>query len=259
MASVLTKNSGLSGRYRFDVLNPAPIVFLPQNTTGVAASLTFTSGVQTMTLATGTNTLGNGRTSKFFLAQPSALDFTITGAGSPHTITFNYEITGFDHFGEPIIDVGSKTDIADATHDVVCRTYRVFSVITSVKVQRTDSVGGTYAVECGINTATGSLTAIRPLPIKLASSTAIAGIVLITPGGVTYTNWPTGELKAVGGYVGLTTEDTAFTVNNSKGWTPKKLAQVGCAQYQFTGLRYTSAVPTPQAKFILTPDALAGT
>ena len=261
MASVLTKNSGLSCRYKFDVLNPAPVIFLPENTSGVAASLTLSASWQAMTLPTGPNTLGIGRVSKFFLAQPSALDFTVTGAGTPAQVAFDYEISGLDHFGEPISDIGSKVvpGSPDATHDVVCRTYRVFSVINSISVRRTDAIGGTYSVQCGVSTATGPLAMVRPLPLKLNSSTSIAGIVLVTPGGVTYGSWATCEVKAVNGYVGLTSEDTPFTVNNAKGWTPRRLAQVGCAQYSFSGLRYTSALPTPQARFILTADALVGT
>lgn len=260
MASVLTKNSSLSCRYRHDVLNAPPIYFLPEVTNGISTSLTFTSGWQAMPMqANNVQTLnGNMRAGKFFMAQPSAVDFTVAGT-NPHLVTYEYEITGVDHFGEPIVDVGAKTDILDATNDVVCRTYRVFSVINGINVRRTDATGGTQTITCGINTAVGVNQVARGLPLKLTSSTSIAGVVMLDPGGVTYAGWPTGAVKPVSGYVGFTTEDTPLSFNNSKGWTPRKLAQVGVFVYGFNQLRYTSALPAPVAKVMLTPDALSGT
>jgi hypothetical protein len=232
MASVLTKNSGLSGRYKFDVLN-STIQQLPGDVVaGCATQLTLNTtagGQQAMTIATvGTfNAAGLQLAGKFTAVTPFNPCFVVSSA----TVTFNYVIEGWDHFGEPIQEVGGKT----STTVTVARTWRVFSAIKSIVITRTDAGGGAPTLDCGTNcsvTIDGANTVwVRPLPFKVPTAQVLAGCQLLSSGAWTVPgNWSLMQTKTVVGGAGQTNQsDVAFTTNNPYGWTPNRLAREGLA------------------------------
>jgi hypothetical protein len=261
MASVLTKNSGLSGRYKFDVLN-GTIQQLPGDVTaGCATQLTLsaTAGVpQSMTIATSAtfNATGLQVGGKFTAVTPFNPCFTVSSA----TVTFNYVIEGWDHFGDAIQEVGGKT----STTVTVARTWRVFSSIKSIVITRTDAGGGTPTLDCGTNSVVEIGTAntpwVRALPFKVSTSQVLGGCQLVGLGAWTApANWALMVSKAVVGGAGLANQaDTAFTSNNPYNWTPNRLAREGLAVVLSNG--YTVAAgATPTWRWFWTRDAVEGT
>lgn len=261
MASVLTKNSGLSGRYKYDVLN-GQIQQLPSEVAaGCATQLTLSASAgvqQTMTIATAATLNGNGLqvVGRFTAVTPFNPCFTVSVA----TTTFNYVIEGWDHFGDPIQEVGGKTSTTLTVH----RCWRVFSAIKSITVTRTDANAGTPTLDCGTNftveTAAANTVWVRPLPFKVATSQVLGGCQLLSVGAWTApANWAINVCKTVVGGAGQTTQaDVAFTVNNPYGWTPNRLAREGLAVVLSNG--YTVAAgATPTWRWFWTNAAVDNT
>lgn len=230
MASVLTKNGSLSGRYRYDVLNNVLQMNPPDVAAACASQLTLNAAAgtaQSMTIASvaALTTAGIQVGGKFTAVTP----FNPTFKTSVATATFTYVVDGWDHFGDPIQEVGAKTSAAVSA----ARCWRVFSAIKSIVITRTDAVGGTPTVDCGsdctTSTAGTNTVWVRPLPFKLASANYIVGTQMVSPGGWTVpSNWAINVIKGAGGGAGsIGTADTAYTVNNPYGWTPNRLAREG--------------------------------
>ena len=232
MASVLTKNGSLSGRYRYDVLNSV-LQVLPADVAAACASqltLSATAGVpQSMTISSSyaATFAGIQMNGKFTAVTP----FNPTFKTSVATTTFTYVVDGWDHFGDPIQEVGAKT----STTLSGARCWRVFSAIKSIVITRTDAVGGTPTVDCGsdcttVTDATAANTVwVRPLPFKLASANYIVGTQLVSAGAWTVPgSFAVNQIKAASGGVGTpSAADTPYTVNNPYGWTPNRLAREG--------------------------------
>ena len=230
MASVLTKNSGLSGRYRYDVLNNVLQMAPPDVAAACASQLGFNAAAgvpQSMTIASAAtfSTVGIQVGGRFTAVTP----FNPTFVTSAAAVTFTYVIDGWDHFGDPIQEVGAKT----SNTVTAARCWRVFSAIKSIVVTRTDTGGGTPTLDCGSDhtTATAGTNTVwvRPLPFKLPTANYIIGTQLVSAGGWTVpTNWAVNTIKGAGGGAGTpSTADTAYTVNNPYGWTPNRLAREG--------------------------------
>ena len=269
MASVLFKNTGGGLGYKFQNLY-GPFLHLPPDAAdGICPNLTMNAlpgEWQSMPLQAANTRTEQGTslsTSRFVLSMPMAPAFF----KSVGTLTFEYEISGIDHFGEAIQSVGA---ITSAGANVGGRTFRVFSEITSVRVRRTDVVGSTPTLSLGFmsNAGTGANpTMVFPLPAKLETSKSILGVRVVNAAGLTLgTGWEVNTIVgALGGLLQGSTgaftgigADSALFPNNTY-WTPNRLAQVGCLCVSRPV--YVNAVAnaeTPQVRVLVNATAMTG-
>jgi len=271
MASVLFKNTGGGLGYKFQNLY-GPFLHLPPDAAdGICPNLTMnaTAGEwQDMPLQAANTRTEHGTSlsaSRFVLAAPMAPAFF----KSVGTLTFQYEISGIDHFGEAIQSAGA---ITTATTNVGGRTFRVFSEITSVRVRRTDSVGSTPTLSLGFmsNAAAGTtnqVTMVLPLPAKLETSKSILGVRVVNAAGLTLgTGWEVNTIVgALGGLLQGSTgafsgvgPDSTLTTNNTY-WTPNRLAQVGClCVSRPVYVNAAANAETPQVRVLVNATAMTG-
>lgn len=263
MASVLIKNSPAKSVIRYQMATDSLYAFPIENLYGVtsatgagAAGESMSSAWQTLTFTTAANALGLKVGSQFIFGTPTVPDFTV-GAGDA---TFDFEITGWDHFGEPIVETGSKVQ----TSVVVCRCYRAFSVITSVRVRQT---GGTATtVSLGHNQTTTNHTIKRiPLPYRLSSSVYAQGIQIATIGGQTIGAGlaANAHSQIIGGASDTANADSITAVtsvlvglrDNARLWTPNRLAQVGVAAVVMGNYTSVAAGAPVMLRRLMTPSA----
>lgn len=258
MASVLQKNASLLSGYRTYLSSNGlqfirPVQDVDAISTGVTGGNLAVGQRLLMVQAGGAACeIGAYQGTIFYCAYPFAPDFTLGTAAD----TFSYEINGWDHFGNPIQEVGSKTNGATQM-----RCFRVFSAISSVFVT---GITGTGTLTLGFSYAvtTGASQRKWPLPFALDRSTLVVGCQTLSVGGQTAPSSPDqrgGQTLVTTGGKGTATEDTVLAQNNAAQWTPRKLAQVGVAVTTegvwTAGAQYTQP---PTMRWVLTPEALFG-
>jgi|688.fasta_scaffold02209_11 hypothetical protein len=236
MASVLFKNTGGGQAYKASNLYGPIYELPPDEAQGICPTFTM-ANVPTGEIgpwtnvplqASGTNNqLGFHLTGKIVLSRPMAPMFI----KSATAVTFNYEIDGFDHFGDPIQSNGT---IGAAT--LGGRTFRIFSVVTAVRVQRTDTTAGSATINVGYesNVASGNgAVMVLPLPVKLDSPSYLMGLQLIDAAGLTLTTAGGYAVNTIVLAAGAPTNTVVPTsallpaANNVVGWTAAKLAPLG--------------------------------
>lgn len=273
MASVLFKNTGGGQAYKASNLYGPIYELPPDEAAGICPTFTMANvptgeiGPWTnvpLQASTTNNQLGYGLTGKFVLSRPMAPMFIKSAVD----LTFNYEIDGFDHFGDPIQSNGT---VANATA-LGARTFRIFSVVTAVRVQRTDTTAGTATITVGYSSSTGVGTAspslVLPLPVKLDSPSYLVGLQVIDAAGLTI-GGAAGVVWTVNNIVvanGSPTSGVAPTVvlplaaNNVAGWTAAKLAPLGVMA--ITRGTYTNAAAnavTPRYRPVFIADLVKTT
>lgn len=268
MASVLFKNTGGGLGYKFQSLYGPYLHLPPDAADGICPNLTMNAAAgewQSMPLLSAATRTEHGTafsSTRFMLASPMAPAFFKSTNG----LTFDYEIEGRDHFGDPIQSVGSILSVNGPGG----RTWRVFSEINAVRVRRTDSGGGTPTLSLGFMsgaTAGTNMTLVLPLPTKLETSRSVLGLRLVNAAGLTLNSPPGWEVNsitgALGGLLQASTTITAFgpdsvLTSNNTYWTPNRLAQVGL----FCVARgiYTNAgpnQPTPEVRVLVNPATMS--
>jgi len=269
MASVLFKNTGGGLGYKFQNLY-GPFLHLPPDAAdGICPNLTMNAAAgewQSMPLQAANTRTEHGTsvsTSRFVLSNPMAPAFF----KSVGTLTFDYEISGVDHFGEEIQSAGA---ITSAGGNVGGRTFRVFSEITSVRVRRTDAVGSTPTLSLGFmsNAGTGTNpTLVLPLPAKLDNSKYILGVRVVNAAGLTLlTGWEVNTIVgALGGLLQGSTgafstvgPDSTLFPNNTY-WTPNRLARVGClCVSRPLYVNAAANTETPRVRVLVNATAMTG-
>jgi len=268
MASVLFKNTGGGLGYKFQSLYGPYLHLPPDAADGICPNLTMNAAAgewQSMPLQSAATRTEHGTSfssTRFMLASPMAPAFF----KSVNTLTFDYEIEGRDHFGDPIQSVGSISSVNGPGG----RTWRVFSEINAVRVRRTDAGGGTPTLSLGFmsNALAGTnvtMTLVLPLPTKLETSRSVLGLRVVDNATLTLgTGWEVNSITgAVGGLLQASTAfptagpDTVLTTNNTY-WTPNRLAQVGL----FAVARgvYVNALAnslTPEVRVLVNPATMS--
>lgn len=268
MASVLFKNTGGGLGYKFQSLYGPYLHLPPDAADGICPNLTMNAAAgewQSMPLQSVNTRTEHGTSfssTRFMLASPMAPAFF----KSANTLTFDYEIEGRDHFGDPIQSVGSI--LSNAGGATGGRTWRVFSEINAVRVRRVDAGGGTPTLSLGFmsNAGTGTNpTLVLPLPTKLETSRSVLGLRVVNAAGLTLgSGWEVNSITgALGGLLQASTAipsfgpDSVLTSNNTY-WTPNRLAQVGL--FAVARATYTNALAnalTPEVRVLVNPATMS--
>jgi hypothetical protein len=196
----------------------------------------------------------------FYANYPFAPDFTCPTA----TDVFQYEINGWDHYGNPIQELGTKN--GTGANSLRARAWRVFSAISSIYVTLTTA--GPVNIEVGMSylvSAVNHASRRYPLPFALDKSIYAAKVVTVDVGGQTAPSTPTNQLQnqginVLGGALDPTTADTVFAQQNTGLWTPNRLAAVGVVTCNESTAWTAGAANTAPSvmKIMLTPNALIG-
>ncbi len=257
MTSVLTKNADRGSAYK-GLLSSGSLDFTRpiQDVDGISSGVTggnLVIGTRTLMVQAsggGLTELGSYQGTIFYCAVPFVPDFVLGTGGD----TFSYEINGWDHFGEPIQEVGIKSNSASQM-----RCFRVFSAISSVYVT---GITGTGTLTMGFSYVVGAASSQRrwPLPYKLDESTYLLRCHTLSAGGQTPHSAQLAGLSilAVGGAGDAANAEVVLAQNNTAAsWTPKKLAQLGIG-VNTEGVWTAGAANTAPAtiRWILTPSAV---
>jgi hypothetical protein len=262
MASVLWKNTGGGEFYQSRCVYGPIQEMLNDDAQGVGTNLTLntTAGSwQTMVLQTAATQHGSPvNTGLFVLSTPSSLDLIPSAA----TTTFDYEISGIDHFGDDLVLYGTKGGTSAANGGNKARTMRAFSAVKSVRIRRTDATAGTPTVSLGYAAATGGGTnshTLLPLPCKLADASAIIGIQILDIKGLTITGSTNRVITAAyGGALDSANADTVLLASlNTGGATANILARAGMGAItlaSYTNVLANAAPPT--YRWVIDPQVM---
>lgn len=269
MASVLFKNTGGGLGYKFQSLYGPYLHLPPDAADGICPNLTMNAAAgewQSMPLSSAPTRTEHGTafsSTRFMLASPMAPAFFKGTNG----LTFDYEIEGRDHFGDPIQSVGSILSVNGPGG----RTWRVFSEINAVRVRRTDSGGGTPTLSLGFMSGAlagtnTTMTLVLPLPTKLETSKSVLGLRVVNAAGLTLgAGWEVNSITgALGGLLQASTAIPAFgpdsvLTSNNTYWTPNRLAQVGLfcvARGTYTNASPANS-PTPEVRVLVNPATMS--
>lgn len=260
MASVLFKNAPAYSAYS-GLFTETFFIRPPQDVDGICPAVSCAQNVRTLapfiTAGTATATeLGTNIGGIFYANYPFAPDFTCAA----DTNVFSFEINGWDHYGNPIQELGTKN--GTATNNVRARAWRVFSAISSVYITLTSA--GPVNIEVGFSylaTAAAHQSRRYPLPFALQRSSYAAKVVTVDIGGQTA---PAAQLQNVGvnvlgGALDTAAADTVFALQNTGLWTPNRLAQVGVVTVNETAWTAGAANTAPSTlRVMLTPNAIVG-
>ena len=256
MASVLTKTADSGSVYKSLLASGSleftrPIQDVDGISTGVTGgNLVVGSPLLMVQTAGAASEIGSYQGTIFYCAVPFAPDFTLGTAAD----TFSYEINGWDHFGDPIQELGIKSNGATQM-----RCFRVFSAISSVYVT---GIVGTGTLTMGFSYAVTSGASQRrwPLPFKFAESTYLLRCQTLSAGGQTPVAAQLAGLSiaTTGGAGDAANAEVVLAQNNTKAsWTPKRLAQLGIG-VTTEGVWTAGAANTAPAtmRWMITPNAV---
>jgi len=258
MASVLFKNAPANSAYS-GLFAETYFIRPPQDVDGICPAVACAQNERTLApfITAGTATeLGTNIGGIFYANYPFAPDFTCPSA----TDVFSYEINGWDHFGNPIQELGTKN--GTGASNLRARAWRVFSAISSVYITLTTA--GPVNIEVGFSyaaTATAHQSRRYPLPFALNKSIYAAKVVTVDIGGQTA---PAAQLQNVGvnvlgGALDTAAADTVFALQNTGLWTPNRLAQVGVVTVNENPWTAGAANTAPSTmRVMLTPNAIVG-